>query len=186
MEEPGKSGHKACLRCGKIMAAEASFCNTCGADLRAAPVPGMQGAVDPYDFRGFGAPGAAPGMAARPAAYSVPPPPSMGVVAQRAQTVPLRTTTAAGRPYVPGYERGKTDGLAIVSITCAIASFVVLPFIAAIAAIATGSASRERIRKSEGRLEGDGLALAGILVGVLNLVLCLVVLLLIIAAVISP
>ncbi len=79
--------------------------------------------------------------------------------------------------YPPLYHKRKTDDLAIASLVCAVASFTVLPFFAAVAAIVTGFVSRERISKSEGMLEGNGLALTGILVGLLNLVLCVAILL---------
>jgi hypothetical protein len=75
--------------------------------------------------------------------------------------------------------------MAIASLVCAIASFIFLPFIPAVAAITMGSVSRERIRKSDGELEGDGMALAGILVGVANVVLSVAILLLIVIAVLS-
>ena len=56
---------------------------------------------------------------------------------------------------------------------------------AAVAAIVMGYMSRERIRKAGGELEGDGIALAGIIVGVSNIILYGAVLLLIIVAAVS-
>ena len=134
------NGYKACLRCGKLMPHGASFCNSCGADLSGPPLPGMQGAVNPAQFRSYGR-------------------------------------------YPPPYTQRRTDTLAITSLACAIASFLLVPLFPAIAAIVTGFMSRERIRESGGELEGAGMAAAGILVGVANLVLLMVLLLVIILSV---
>lgn len=185
----GEKSHKVCLRCGKLMPAEAFFCNSCGADLRAEPAPGLQGAVDPADFKGSSACGPAPGKAAvpatYPAVYPAPPPTSLGAVPAGVQPYPAPPVPPAYHPYAVIYGQRKTDDLAIISIACAVASFVILPFFAAVAAIAVGYASRERIRKSEGALEGDGLALAGILVGMFNVALIMALLLLVVVAILS-
>ena len=93
-------------------------------------------------------------------------------------------------PYQPAYptplpfRARKLDEMAIISLVCAVASFVIFPFFPAVAAIALGYVSRQRIREAHGSLEGNGLALAGILVGILNVALCLgfLVLILVIAA----
>jgi hypothetical protein len=174
-EEGGEN--KVCMRCGKLMPAGAAFCNSCGADLTAASIPGLQGAVDPVDFKA--AMGVVPiaVTAAAPAALPAPLPPpgqsSPGLLVPYAAS----TATTAYGPYPSLYLQRRTDNLAIVSMVCAIASFLMLPLFPAVAAIATGFASRERIRNSEGCLEGNGLALAGILLGVLNLVLWVAILL---------
>jgi hypothetical protein len=75
--------------------------------------------------------------------------------------------------------------MAVFSLVCAIVSFVMLPVFPALAAIATGYVSRERIRRSDGGLAGKGMASAGILLGVVNLVLTAVVLLIIVMVMLS-
>ncbi len=60
-------------------------------------------------------------------------------------------------------------------------SFIAIPFFPAVAAIALGFASRQRIREANGSLEGEGLALAGIIVGIFNVALCLGLLALVLA-----
>ncbi|MEW6552925.1 MAG: DUF4190 domain-containing protein [Actinomycetota bacterium] len=160
-------GYKACMRCGKLMPDGAAFCNSCGADLGAAASPGLQGAVGPQDFK------SAMGLGGTPQAVPppVPPgeaPPSPG----QPPPVPPGPYPAYGPyPLVSGQRR--TDDLAVVSLVCALASFLILPILPAVAAIATGFVSRERIRDSGGMLGGSGFALAGILVGALNLLLVL-------------
>ena len=63
--------------------------------------------------------------------------------------------------------------MALASLLCAAASFILLPLVPAVAAIILGYAARDRIRRSEGALEGDGLATAGIVIGIINVVLVL-------------
>ncbi len=71
------------------------------------------------------------------------------------------------QPYgqYPQYGTGvkKTNGLAIASLVCGCAGF--LFFVPAILAIVFGFIARAQIRQSAGTQGGDGLALAGILVG---------------------
>ncbi len=71
--------------------------------------------------------------------------------------------------------------MAVISLVCALVSFIAIPFFPAVAAIALGFVSRQRIREAAGRLGGEGLALAGIVVGIFNVALCLGVLMLLLA-----
>ena len=57
--------------------------------------------------------------------------------------------------------------LGIASVVCC--GILGIPF--GIGAIVTGTTSRKRIAASSGRLEGDGTALAGIIIGAIGLVL---------------
>jgi hypothetical protein len=102
---------------------------------------------------------------------------------QGAQAVPgahpgqVGAPTAMGAPYggqipAPGYPSyapysgppvKQTNGLAIASLVCACAGF--LFFLPAILGIIFGFVSRSQIRRSGGTQGGDGLALAGIIVG---------------------
>lgn len=159
-----EKGYLACLRCGKIMPAEASFCNSCGADLKQEPLPGVRGAVEPSDFKPAAAIPAPnvqgrpmPLMAAGPGQRPLPQPPFQ-------------------QPYRALPRRRRTDGFALASLICALASFMFLPVIPALAAIVLGFVARERIRGKREELEGEGLALAGILVGLSNLALTAAVL----------
>jgi len=76
-----------------------------------------------------------------------------------------------------------TNTLAIVSLSFGIAGYVVLPFISGIVAIITGHMARGQIRQtSEG---GNGLALAGLILGYINVALTVIVIgILVIVAVI--
>ena len=78
----------------------------------------------------------------------------------------------------------KDSGLAIASLVCGIAAWIIFPFIAAIAAVITGHLAKKEIRNSGGTMSGDGMALAGLLMGyiqfgliVLGIIIVLVILL---------
>ncbi|XXQ68924.1 DUF4190 domain-containing protein [Neisseriaceae bacterium B1] len=62
-----------------------------------------------------------------------------------------------------------TNGLAITSLVFGILAWILLPLIGAIIAIVTGHAARSQIRKSG--QDGYGLALAGLILGYINMVL---------------
>jgi hypothetical protein len=72
----------------------------------------------------------------------------------------------AGYPYAP-----RTEGTAVASLVLAIVSFVVCPVILAVVALALGYGARKRIEASGGTLKGEGLALAGRIIGWANIVL---------------
>jgi hypothetical protein len=89
----------------------------------------------------------------------------------------VSTITAVQQPpaYPPQQEPGSyavarpTNTLAIVSFALGIAGYVVLPFIAGIAAIVTGHMARGQIKQTgEG---GGGFALAGLILGYINVLL---------------
>lgn len=74
-------------------------------------------------------------------------------------------------PQAPTPMMAQTSTLAIVSLIAGIASWVIIPFIGAVVAIITGHMAKNEIRQSVGRLTGDGLATAGLVLGYLQLVL---------------
>ena len=63
----------------------------------------------------------------------------------------------------------KTNTLAIVSLVCGAIAWFAAPVLASIVAIVTGHMARGQIRASGGTEEGDGLAVAGLVLGYLNL-----------------
>jgi len=58
-----------------------------------------------------------------------------------------------------------TSSLAIASLVSGILGWTLLPFIGTIVAIITGHMARAEIRRSAGTLEGDGLAIGGLVLG---------------------
>lgn len=65
----------------------------------------------------------------------------------------------------------KTSTLAIISLVAGILGWTLLPFLGSIGAIITGHMARSEIRRSNGALEGDGLALIGLVLGWLTVIL---------------
>lgn len=82
----------------------------------------------------------------------------------------------------------KDSGLAIASLVCGIAAWVVFPFIAAIAAVVTGHLAKKEIRRSNNTIGGDGMALAGLLMGYiqLGLMLLAVIFIMMIVLLVAP
>jgi type II secretory pathway pseudopilin PulG len=89
-------------------------------------------------------------------------------------------------PEIPGMnsEQPQTDGKAIGSLICGIASVTILSILAGIPAVILGHISRSDIRNSGGRLKGQGLALAGLIMGYISL--AVIPLILIAATILIP
>jgi hypothetical protein len=79
--------------------------------------------------------------------------------------------------YQPPVYRS-TSSLAIVSLVFGISTWFVLPFVGAIVAVVCGHMARSEIRRAPaGTLEGEGMAIAGMVLGYVHLALmCLLVL----------
>ena len=63
------------------------------------------------------------------------------------------------------------SALAIVSLVCGILGVMPFPFLASVVAIITGHLARAEIRRAPERYEGDGLAVAGLVLGYLVIAL---------------
>lgn len=59
----------------------------------------------------------------------------------------------------------QTSALAVVSLIMGIVGWTVLPFLGSLVAIVTGHMARAEIRRQPQAMEGDGLALAGLILG---------------------
>jgi len=111
-----------------------------------------------------------PGVA--PPDPATPPPPVYGY-GQGYGTGPT-AGYGYGYPYGPGgpgygYPApARTNGNAVASLVCGICAFVVCP-LTAIAGIVTGVRARRQIRDSAGQEQGDGLAVAGLVLSALGL-----------------
>ena len=83
--------------------------------------------------------------------------------------VPANQALAQPAPYPSVYVRtAPTNSLAVVSLVSGILSWVLCPFIGAIVAVVTGHLARSQVRNSgEG---GGGLAMAGLILGYVQLV----------------
>ena len=65
----------------------------------------------------------------------------------------------------------QTCSTATISLIFGILSWFALPIIGAIVAIVCGHMARAEIKRSQGALDGDGLALGGLILGYLHLAL---------------
>lgn len=60
----------------------------------------------------------------------------------------------------------RTSSLAVVSLIFGVLAYVFLPFVGALVAVICGHAARSEIRRAPpGTFDGDGLALAGLILG---------------------
>jgi type IV pilus assembly protein PilA len=142
-----------CFKCGASMPDDSKVCPQCATPVADAP----QAAPAP------------PPPSASPASTS----PWLNVPPASAQYAPQAQPYAGqGRPY----PQAPTDGKAIASLVLGIASlFLCLSIIAGIPAIILGHMSRTNIRRSMGRLKGDGMALAGLIMGYISIPWILIV-----------
>jgi hypothetical protein len=67
-----------------------------------------------------------------------------------------------------------TSTAAIVSLVFGIIAWVGLPFVGAIVAVIAGHVARADIRNARGSLEGDGFAMAGLVLGWAQLMMAVV------------
>lgn len=74
----------------------------------------------------------------------------------------------------------QTNSLAVVSLVCGILGWTLLPFLGSVVAIICGHMARSEIRRSPQTQEGDGLAVAGLVMGYLVIILSVLTLLAII------
>jgi type IV pilus assembly protein PilA len=88
--------------------------------------------------------------------------------------------TAAASPFPP-VGAPQTSGKAIASLICGLFAWL---FPASLAAVILGHMSRSEIRKSAGRIQGDGMAIAGLILGYLGI--AFIPFILIIAAIAIP
>lgn len=83
-------------------------------------------------------------------------------------------------PYGPP---PKTSGKATTSLVLGVVSMVCFGFLTGIPAIVVGMRARKEIRLSQGRVTGDGLALGGIITGIIGTLIGLAVVALVIGAI---
>lgn len=65
------------------------------------------------------------------------------------------------------------SALAIVSLVCGILGVLPFPFVASVVAVVTGHLARAEIRRDPQRYQGDGMAVAGLVLGYLMIALWL-------------
>ncbi len=66
-----------------------------------------------------------------------------------------------------------TSTTAVISLVSGILGWTFLPFLGSIVAIITGHMARAEIRRSNGEVQGDGMAIAGLVLGWLSVALAI-------------
>ena len=74
----------------------------------------------------------------------------------------------------------ETSVLAITSLICGILGWTLLPWLGSIVAVITGHMARKEIRLNSATKEGDGLALAGLIMGWSMIIVSIITLIIII------
>lgn len=69
----------------------------------------------------------------------------------------------------PQFIQPKQSDLAVASMVTGILSWIFIPVLGALAAIITGHLAKKEIRESGGRLTGNGMAIAGLILGYVQL-----------------
>ena len=78
-----------------------------------------------------------------------------------------------------------TSPWSVVSLISGIASYFALPVLGAIIALITGYVAKDEIKKSNGTLDGEGMATAGIVLGWINIALGVIAIALIVLIALS-
>ena len=87
---------------------------------------------------------------------------------------------------IPAYPVTKRDSsLAIISLVSGIIGWTIIPFIGSIVAVITGHLAKKEIRDSGNTMSGDGMALAGLILGYTMIGITLLILLIILVAVLA-
>jgi uncharacterized Zn finger protein (UPF0148 family) len=149
-----------CPECGAPNEDDAVYCGNCGAPMDPDTMPALesdeQSEMDPLEELDVEAFEEAPDelreeqalpageLSMLPAPPKPPPPPPPPVA---------RTTTV------------QTSGMAIASLVMGIAGWTLFPLLGSILAIVLGYAARREIRQRPDQLTGDGMAIAGLVLG---------------------
>lgn len=143
-----------CFKCGASMPDDAAVCPQCVTPVQTVPT------APPPQAPQAGA----PTPASTSTWLNVPP-----AQTQYPQGYPPQV------PQYPGQYQQQTDGGAIASLILGIASIVLcLNIFTGIPAIITGHISYSKIKKSMGRLKGEGMALTGLILGYISFPMVLV------------
>ena len=139
-----------CTTCGTALVADAMFCPNCGSRVT---TPSSAGAP----------------TAGLPPAYGEPGPPLSPPYDYAPPTVAPQWVAPGSAP--DGVAGPPNSTTAVVSLVFGILSWVMLPVIGPIVAVAAGHMARAEIRRSNGQVGGGGMATAGLVLGYLQIAL---------------
>ncbi len=151
-----------------------------GAGGPAQPGPGSVPPPGYGQAPGSGQPGYGPPAYGQQPAYGQPPgygqPPAYGqspAYGQPSYGPPPSSSSPYGGGYGYGGAPARTSGLAIASLVCSIGGFFLIG-VPSIVGVILGFAARSQINKSNGATKGLGLAIAGIVVGIVVVVIYII------------
>jgi hypothetical protein len=125
--------------------------------------PSQPSMPDPTPQPGSTYPAGQPGPVGQPGAPGQPPAYGSNPWPGSATSVPPGYgVTPYGQPVYVAPGGASTNGLAIASFVCSIIGFLLITLVLA---IVLGFVARSQIRNSRGQQKGDGLAIAGIIIG---------------------
>ena len=75
-------------------------------------------------------------------------------------------------PYPPAAAPRQTSAMAIVSLVMGLLGWTLLPFVGSLVAIVCGHMARAEIRRNPATMDGDGMAVAGLVLGWTLVVAC--------------
>ncbi len=139
-----------CTTCSAPLVADALFCPNCGSRVTAAPSAGTP-------------------TVGLPPAYGEPIPPLSQPYDYAPPTVAPQWVAPGSAPY--GVAGPPNSTAAIVSLVFGILTWTVLPVIGPIVAVVAGHMARGEIRRSNGQVGGGGMAMAGLVLGYLQIAL---------------
>ena len=142
-----------CTTCGTALVAGALFCPNCGSR---APAPSSSGTPTIGLPPTYGEP-------APPLSQPYDGPPPIG------QPVAPQWVAPSSAPY--GVAGPPNSTAAVVSLIFGILSWVFLPVIGPIVAVVAGHMARAEIRRLNGQVGGGGMAMAGLVLGYLQIAL---------------
>ena len=170
-----------CPVCGAANETAATYCYRCGSALqlsggqpqpatgRTTVLAGDEPASAPADDRpvlGGSVDWAGPVPPAQPLSHSS----SSARVYNTPRSIPSTPFYVGPAPVTT-----QTSTLAVLALILGILSWNILPFVGSFGAVINGRMGRREIRESGGRLTGQGLATAGIILGYLSLALSLLI-----------
>jgi len=169
-----------CKKCGKDVPYGVVVCEECAtgktptSDYKAPPTVSQPGqAPSRFDQPTQAPPNSGPIPPQSP--YPGGPGPNSPYPGAPAPNSPYGNSPYPGQPYQSQAAAQSTSGMAVASLVVSLVAILFIPI--GIVGLILGIVAKNQIRASGGRLGGSGMAIAGIIIGSLELGLCILVLL---------